>query len=95
MEIHVSDHQPAGYAYLFEMLGIVGIPNWHRSMISSSGVHFSKMQDGFVDEMFRSQYWPGETIGDHLEFALKYDGVNLALLVAIFEKYLLKHSPST
>lgn len=44
------------------------------------------IQDGFVDEVFRGQYWPGETIGDHLEFALKYDGVNLALLARIFEK---------
>jgi hypothetical protein len=44
------------------------------------------MQDGFVDEVYRPQYWPGETVGDHLEFALKYDGVNLALLARIFEK---------
>ena len=86
MRINVSDHRLAGYAYLLEKLGIVGIPNWHRSMVSSSGMHSSMIQDGFVEEVFRSQYWPGETIGDHLEFALKYDGVNLALLARIFEK---------
>ena len=86
MGIHVSDHRPAGYAYLLEKLGIVGIPNWHQSMVSSSGMHSSMIQDGFVEEVFRSPYWPGETIGDHLEFALKYDGVNLALLARIFEK---------
>lgn len=86
MGIHVSDHRLAGYAYLLEKLGIIGIPNWHRSMVSSSGMHSSMIQDGFVEEVFRSQYWPGETIGNHLEFALKYDGVNLALLARIFEK---------
>jgi Fic family protein len=86
MGIHVSDHRPAGYAYLLEKLAIVGIPNWHRSMVSTTGTHFSKIQDGFVEEVFRNQYWPGETVGDHLEFALKYDGVNLALLSKIFEK---------
>ena len=86
MGIHVSDHRLAGYAYLLEKLAIVGIPNWHRSMVSTTGTHFSKIQDGFVDEVFRTQYWPGETVGDHLEFALKYDGVNLALLAKIFEK---------
>lgn len=86
MGIHVSDHRPAGYAYLLGKLGIVDIPNWHRSMVSTSGMHFSKIQNGFVDEVFRPQYWPGETVGDHLEFALKYDGVNLALLARIFEK---------
>lgn len=62
------------------------MPNWHRSMVSTTGTHSSKIQDGFVDEVFRTQYWPGETIGDHLKFALKYDGVNLALLARIFEK---------
>ncbi|WP_422479157.1 Fic family protein [Pleomorphochaeta sp. DL1XJH-081] len=86
MGIYVSDLRPAGYAYLLEKLGITGIPNWHRSMVSTTGTHSSKIQDGFVDEVYRPQYWPGETVGDHLEFALKYDGVNLALLARIFEK---------
>jgi hypothetical protein len=86
MEILVSDNRLAGYSYLIEKLGIVSIPNWHRSTVSSTGTHFSKIEDGFVDEMFRNQYWPGETIGDHLEFAIKYDGVNLTLLAQIFEK---------
>jgi len=86
MGIHVSDHRPAGYAFLLEKLGIVGIPNWHRSLVSTTGMYFSKIQDGYRDEVFRSQYWPGDTIGDHLEFALKYDGINLALLARIFEK---------
>ncbi|NCC13823.1 MAG: cell filamentation protein Fic [Spirochaetia bacterium] len=86
MGIHVSDHRPAGYAFLLEKLGIVGIPNWHRSLVSTAGMNFSKIQDGYRDEVFRSQYWPGDTIGDHLEFALKYDGINLALLARIFEK---------
>ncbi|MCK9482474.1 MAG: cell filamentation protein Fic, partial [Bacteroidia bacterium] len=86
MEILVSDNRFAGYSYLIEKLGIVSIPNWHRSTVSSTGTHFSKIEDGFVDEMFRNQYWPGETISDHLEFAIKYDGVNLTLLAQIFEK---------
>jgi len=86
MEINVSDHRLAGYAYLLEKLTIVGIPNWHRSSVSTTATHSEKIQDGFVDEVFRTQYWPGEKVGDHLEFALKYDGVNLALLSLIFEK---------
>ncbi len=86
MGIHVSEQRPAGYAYLLEKLAIVGIPNWHRSMVSTKGTHSSKRQGSFVDVVFTSQYWPGETVGDHLEFALKYDGVNLALLAKIFEK---------
>jgi Fic family protein len=62
------------------------MPNWHRSSVSTRGTHYTKIQDGFVDEVFRTQYWPGEEVGSQLEFALKYDGVNLALLAQIFEK---------
>ena len=62
------------------------MPNWHRSAVSTRGTHYTKIQDGFVDEVFRTQYWPGEEVGSQLEFALKYDGVNLALLAKIFEK---------
>ena len=78
------DHRLAGYAYLLEKLEITGIPNWHKSAVATTGTHSVTRQDGFVDEVFRAQYWPGETIGAHLEFALKYDGVNLALLAPDF-----------
>lgn len=86
MQIQDFDHRLAGYAYLLEKLEITGIPNWHKSAVATTGIHSVTRQDGFVDEVFRAQYWPGETIGAHLEFALKYDGVNLALLAKIFEK---------
>lgn len=86
MQIQDFDHRLAGYAYLLEKLEITGIPNWHKSAVATTGTHSVTRQDGFVDEVFRAQYWPGETIGAHLEFALKYDGVNLTLLAKIFEK---------
>ncbi|MGB4407870.1 MAG: Fic family protein [Sphaerochaeta sp.] len=86
MEINVFDNRLVGYAWLQERFAVIGIPNWHRSSVSTTPTHSEKIQDGFVDEVFRTQYWPGEKVGDHLEFALKYDGVNLALLSLIFEK---------
>ncbi|GMT43298.1 MAG: cell division protein Fic [bacterium] len=85
MEINVFEFRPAGYAYLLKKLDFAGMPNWHTSSVSTTGTHYSKIQDGFIDEVFRAQYWPGEKIGDHLEFALKYDGVNMGLLKRIFE----------
>lgn len=85
MEINVFDFRPAGYTYLLEKFALAGMPNWHTSSVSTTGTHYSKIQDSFVDEVFRAQYWPGEKVGDHLEFALKYDGVNLGLLACIFE----------
>ena len=84
MEINVFDFRPAGYAYLLKTFELAGMPNWHTSSVSTTGTHHCKIQDGLVDEVFRTQYWPGGKVGDHLEFALKYDGINLSLLARIF-----------
>ena len=86
MKINVCDDRPAGYLYLLEKFDIEGISHWHRSSVSATNTHYSKVQGGIVHEVFRTQYWPGEKIGDHFEFALKYDGVNLGLLARIFEQ---------
>lgn len=86
MPLNTFDLRPAGYAYLLEKLAIVGMPNWHRSSVSTTCAHYAKVENGFIDEVYRSQYWPGEHVGDHLEFALKYDGVHPGLLARIFEK---------
>jgi len=37
-----------------------------------------------TEETYPSRYWPGDGLGDHLEFALKYDGTNLAILASVF-----------
>ncbi len=86
MDINVLESRPAGYAYLLDMMGLTGMPHWHTSFVSSSGTHRSKVQDGAIEDIYPIRYWPGEKVGDHLEFALKYDGVNLGLLARIFEK---------
>ena len=85
MEINVLESRPAGYAYLLENFELTGMPHWHTSFVSSSGTHRSKVQDGAIEDIYPTRYWPGEKVGDHLEFALKYDGVNLSLLALIFE----------
>ncbi len=86
MDINVLKYRPAGYAYLLDMMGLKAIPHWHTSFVSSSGSHRSKVQDDAIEEIYPIRYWPGEKVGEHLEFALKYDGVNLGLLALIFEK---------
>lgn len=85
MEINVLELRPAGYAYLLEKLKLEGMPHWHTSFVSSGGTHRSKVQGGAIEDVYPVRYWPGDTIGDHLEFALKYDGINLGLLKLIFE----------
>lgn len=85
MKINVLGIRPAGYTYLLKNLGLAGMPHWHTSFVSSTGTHRSKVQDSAIEEIYPIRYWPGEKIGDHLEFALKYDGINLSLLMRIFE----------
>ncbi|MDA3812226.1 MAG: Fic family protein [Spirochaetaceae bacterium] len=81
------ESRPAGYAFLLDLFDLEGMPNWHKSFVTSSGTHKSKVQDGgAIEDIYPVRYWPGEKVGDHLEFALKYDGVNLGLLARIFER---------
>ena len=86
MVLNVMKPCPAGYAYLLDMLGLAGMPHWHASYVSISGTHKSKTQNGAIEDIFPTRYWPGEKVSDHLVFALKYDGVNLSLLAQIFKQ---------
>lgn len=48
------------------------------------GVKRNQTFEGVTEACYPSTYWPGDGVGEHLTFALKYDGVNLALLHQIF-----------
>lgn len=74
----------AGYAMLTDRYGLDVIPNWHKSLVTTSGIHRIESIGGVVEEIYPSKYWPGDGLGDHLEFALKYDGTNLAILASLF-----------
>jgi len=78
--------RPAGYAAIIERYKLEVIPNWHRSLVTTSGIHRIDSSRGVIEEIYPSKYWPGDTLGDHLEFALKYDGTNLATLASLFQK---------
>lgn len=76
----------AGYAALIQRYGLDVIPNWHRSFVAATGIHRIDSSGGVIEEVYPSRYRPGDTLGDHLEFALKYDGTNLAILSALFQE---------
>ena len=77
---------PAGYARLVERYALNVVPNWHESFVAVSGVRRKSIgPDGSVLETYIPVYWPGDSDFDHLEFALKNDGTNLALLAEIFK----------
>lgn len=80
-----NEIRPAGYEALIERYNLRIISNWHRSFVGSGGTHTRDTSDGNTIETYRVGYWPGGSSCDHLEFALKYDGTNLAILAKIFE----------
>ena len=85
MKTNVSKIRPAGYAWLLSKFGLTVMPNWHSSFVAATGGRQQKVQGDKVEDTYSLQYWPGEKIGDHLEFALKYDGVSLSSLKVIFD----------
>jgi hypothetical protein len=86
---HTVQEQPplryAGYTALIERYHLDVLPNWHRSLVASSNTHRVASTGSGVEEIYPARYWPGDAIGDHLEFALKYDGTNLAILESLFQ----------
>lgn len=76
----------AGYAELVKRYDLDVIPNWHKSLVTTSGIHRIDLSSDVIEEVYPPKYWPGNTLGDHLEFALKYDGTNLAILAGLFQK---------
>ena len=84
IDSHEPDTRPAGYAELAARLDVPILPNWHESHVASGGPRQVDRVAGMVREVYTSNYWPGDGLADHLEFALKYDGVNLAILTGLF-----------
>jgi hypothetical protein len=70
---------------LIEKYRLSAMRNWHVSSVSQAGMLRSIIHEGQAESIFPLSYWPGDNIGDHLEFALKYDGVNLAILSVLFK----------
>lgn len=76
--------RPSGYSALVGRYELDIVPNWHKSFVAIGGTHRTKTEEGTVTEIYPPSYWPGDSLGNHLEFALKYDGTNLGILTAIF-----------
>lgn len=75
----------AGYSKLIEDYRLAVIPNWHSSFIKSGKSQIFEDAQGNIREQYLPQYNPGDSLGAHLEFALKYDGVNLLILSRLFK----------
>ena len=92
----MSAYRTAGYEALIERYRLDVIPNWHRSFVAvETQVHKIEKDHNTVREHYPERYWPGESVGEQLEFALKYDGINLAILFSVFKTMDEKNSLTT
>ena len=85
MTSEATQNRLAGYGFLIEKYRMNVLSHWHTSSISQTGTLRATIRDGRIEAVYPLSYWPGDSTGDHLEFALKYDGVSLGILSALFE----------
>ena len=62
-----SKHRLAGYAALIERYDLDVIPNWHKSLVATSGIHRLDSSAETIVEVYPAKYWPGDSLGSHLE----------------------------
>jgi len=77
--------QALGYKELSTRYNLEIIKPWCCSWLSSQRERKTHIENNFSEEIYAPSYDPGNNLGDHLTFALKYEGVNLEILSALFE----------
>lgn len=77
---------PVGYQALKDRFGIASLPLVHTSFLHAGSGMRTEIEAGRTVRHFPRPYTPDDTTTGHLEFALKYDGVNLEVLRAVFER---------
>ncbi len=85
METNRPEYRIAGYSFLISKYGIDTFPLKHISKISHHSERRTVMNGEVTEDIYPHKYWPGHDTKDHLEFALKYDGVDLLCLNLIFD----------
>jgi hypothetical protein len=79
--------QPLGYGALIERLGLAVPPPLHQSTMAPGARSSHTALDGTIRETFPAAFAKESAdLAGHLVFALKYDGVDLLVLRAVFEK---------
>jgi hypothetical protein len=68
---------------LIEQYRVQGLLPWHQSSVYDGASKRIEISARGISETFPAQYWPGHDPCDHLAFALKYDGTDLALLAKL------------
>lgn len=80
-----ESRRPAGYLLLRQRHAIACLPHHVESYVTL-GTRQSHSTPTLAEEIYPRTYWPGDTDFDHLEFALKREGLHLQLLRALLPR---------
>lgn len=80
------DSAAAGYARAILDYRLAVLPPNRLTFVATRGARRERAEDGRVVVVLPASYAPDPGLVDHLEFALKYDGVNLEVLAALFRR---------
>ena len=82
----VTDLKPIGYGWLVERFDLKVLPHYCSSFSSRSRRRTVERPDGYFEEYYPTSRATATSTLDHLEFAVKNEGVNLGILKACFQK---------
>ncbi len=74
-----DSNRPAGYLLLRQRHALNCLPHHVESFVTH-GTRQTHSTPALTEEKYPRTYWPGDTDFDHLEFALKREGLHLQLL---------------
>lgn len=78
--------EPAGYARAILDYRLAVLPPDRLTFIAPKGQQRTSIREGRTTVVLPPGYRPGSALSDQLLFALKYDGVNLQVLSALFRR---------
>ncbi|MGV3526447.1 MAG: hypothetical protein ACO1RX_19670 [Candidatus Sericytochromatia bacterium] len=74
-----------GYQALVKKYQLQVMPHDRSSYLLNTGVQRVETTGHQVKTYYPASYWPGASDGEQLAFALKYEGLNLAILSCLFQ----------
>ena len=80
---------PIGYSALIERYRLPALPLGQYALLDTAiKGRRHQQQGGQWQELFEPNYSPEGTLAGHLQFALRYEGVNLQVLALLFAEAL-------
>ena len=79
-----KDLKALGYSELIRRYSLDVLSPWCESWLAPRGERKTHVEQNLTTSIYPPRYDPGDELGDQLTFALKYEGVNLEVLSALF-----------